>query len=269
LKGKYPQIFDHPKLGEEAKKLFADANTLLDRIINEKLLKANAVFGIFPANSVGDDIEIYSNEERHGVEQIFHTLRQQTKKQGNSPNSALSDFIAPKESKVQDYLGCFAVTAGIGAEELAEKFRADNDDYHSIMTKVLADRLAEAFAEHLHTLVREDYWGYSPKTEVNVDDLLNENYRGIRPAPGYPAQPDHTEKSMLFELLKPEEYGMELTESFMMTPAASICGLYFAHPDAKYFPVGKILKDQLLDYRKRKGTSLEYISRWLGPNLID
>ncbi|OGU57905.1 MAG: methionine synthase [Ignavibacteria bacterium GWF2_33_9] len=269
LKGKYPQIFDHPKLGEEAKKLYADANSLLDRIINEKLLKANAVFGIFPANSVGDDIEIYASEERHGVEQIFHTLRQQSKKHGNSTNSALSDYIAPKESKVQDYLGCFAVTAGIGTEELAEKFRADNDDYHSIMTKVLADRLAEAFAENLHELVREDYWGYTPKSEVSVDDLLNENYRGIRPAPGYPAQPDHTEKSMLFELLKPEEFGMELTESFMMTPAASICGLYFAHPEAKYFPVGKIMKDQLLDYRKRKGTSLEYISRWLGPNLID
>lgn len=268
LKGKYPQIFDHPKLGEEAKKLYKDANKLLERIISEKLLKANAVFGIFPANSIGDDIEIYSTEERHGIEQIFHTLRQQTKKQGNSTNSALSDFIAPKESNIKDYIGCFAVTAGIGAEELAEQFRNENDDYHSIMTKVLADRLAEAFAEHLHEFVREDYWGYSPKGEANLDDMLSENYRGIRPAPGYPAQPDHTEKTAIFELLKPNEFGMELTESFMMTPAASICGLYFAHPEAKYFPVGKIMKDQLLDYRKRKGTSLEYISRWLGPNLI-
>jgi 5-methyltetrahydrofolate--homocysteine methyltransferase len=269
LKGKFPKIFDHPKLGEEAKKLYNDANKLLDKIISERLLKANAVFGIYPANTEGDDIEVYTSEKRTGILSIFHTLRQQSKKQNSAPNMALADFIAPKESKIYDYLGCFAVTAGIGAEELAEMFRKENDDYHSIMTKVLADRLAEAFAEHLHELVRENYWGYSAKSDISMDDILNENYRGIRPAPGYPAQPDHTEKITIFELLKPDEYGMSLTESFMMTPAASICGLYFAHPEAKYFPVGKISKDQLLDYRKRKGTSLEYISRWLGPNLLD
>ncbi|MGB8319843.1 MAG: vitamin B12 dependent-methionine synthase activation domain-containing protein, partial [Ignavibacteriaceae bacterium] len=269
IKGKYPAVFNNHKYGEAAKKLFDDANILLDKIISDKLLTANGVVGLFPANSVGcEDIEIYSDDTRKGVKRILHTLRSQEKKTDNLPNLALADFIAPKESGIKDYIGAFAVTAGIGIEEIVAKFEKEHDDYNSIMTKALADRLAEAFAEHLHNLVRKKYWGYSPEEEINNEDLIKENYQGIRPAPGYPAQPDHTEKLIIFDLLKAEENAsIKLTENMAMYPAASVSGLYFANPQAKYFNVGKIGRDQVSDYHRRKGLSLEEVEKWLRPIL--
>lgn len=268
LKGKYPSIFEDKNVGGEAKKLFEDANKMLDKIIGEKLLTANAVFGIFPANSVGDDIEIYFDEFRTGVNAVLHTLRQQMQKTEGQPNIALADFIAPVEQNVTDYIGAFAVTTGIGIEKLVEQFEKEHDDYNSIMIKSLADRLAEAFTEHLHELVRKKYWGYSNNESLSKEDLIKEKYIGIRPAPGYPAQPDHTEKPIIFSLLDAENNaGIKLTESMAMYPAASVSGLYFAHPEAKYFNVGKIDKDQVLDYHRRKGMSVEEIERWLSPIL--
>ena len=269
LKGKYPSIFDDKNVGGEAKKLFDDANKLLDKVINEKLLIANGVVGLFPANTVGvDDIEIYSDESSSGVKRVLHTIRQQMQKSTGEPNIALADFIAPKENGVEDYIGMFAVTAGIGIEKLVEQFEKDHDDYNSIMVKALADRLAEAFAEHLHELVRKEYWGYASDEKFSNEDLVKEKYIGIRPAPGYPAQPDHTEKPIIFSLLDAEKNtGIKLTESMAMYPAASISGLYFSHPEAKYFTVGKIGKDQILDYHRRKGMSVDEIERWLSPIL--
>ena len=268
MKGKYPAIFENEKFGTEAGKLFEDANKLLDKIIDEKLLVANGVLGIFPANSVGDDIEVYANEKRKGVLRILHTLRTQTKKTDNLPNLALSDFIAPKAAGRIDWIGAFAVTAGLGVGELVNKYESEHDDYRSIMVKALADRLAEAFAEHLHELVRKKYWSYSPEEDFKNEDLIKEKYYGIRPAPGYPAQPDHTEKTIIFDLLDVEKNtSIRLTENLAMYPAASVCGLYFAHPESKYFNVGKIGKDQVLDYHKRKGMSLEEAEKWLGPVL--
>ena len=269
LKGKYPSIFEDKNVGTEAKKLFDDANKLLDKVINEKLLAANGVVGLFPANSVGvDDIEIYTDETRTGVKRVLHTIRQQVQKSTKEPNIALADFIAPKETGIEDYLGMFAVTAGIGIEKLVEQFEKEHDDYNSIMIKALADRLAEAFAEHLHELVRKDYWGYAFDENFSAEDLVKEKYVGIRPAPGYPAQPDHTEKPIIFSLLDAEKNtGIKLTESIAMYPAASVSGLYFSHPEAKYFTVGKIGKDQVLDYHRRKGMSVDEIERWLSPIL--
>lgn len=269
LKGKYPNIFEDKLIGAEAKKLFDDANNLLDKVINEKLLTANGVIGLFPANSVGaDDIEIYTDESRTGVKRVLHTLRQQILKSKDEPNIALADFIAPKETGVGDYIGMFAVTAGIGIEKLIEKFEKDNDDYNSILIKALADRLAEAFAEHLHELVRKKYWGYAEDENLTNDELIKEKYDGIRPAPGYPAQPDHTEKKIIFSLMDVEKNtGIKLTDSMAMYPAASVSGLYFSNPHAKYFNVGKINKDQVLDYHRRKGMSLEDIEKWLSPIL--
>ena len=269
LKGKYPSIFEDKNVGIEAKKLFDDANKLLDKIISENVLTANGVVGLFPANSVGfDDIEIYSDESRTGVKRVLHTLRQQIQKSQNEPNIALADFIAPRESGVEDYIGMFAVTAGVGIEKLVDKFEKDHDDYNSIMVKAIADRLAEAFAEHLHELVRKDYWGYSPDENFSSQELIKEKYVGIRPAPGYPAQPDHTEKPIIFSLLDVEKNaGIKLTESMAMYPAASVSGLYFSHPESKYFAVGKIEKDQVLDYHKRKGMSIEETEKWLSPIL--
>ncbi|MGE5679465.1 MAG: methionine synthase [Bacillota bacterium] len=268
LKGRYPDIFSNSEYGTEARKLFDDANKLLDEVIKKRLLKANGVIGLFPANSAGDDIEVYSDESRKGILTTFHTLRQQSAKSKGVPNIALSDFIAPKESGKVDYIGGFAVTAGIGIEELIKKFESEHDDYNSIMIKALADRLAEAFAEHLHELVRKKYWAYSPEETFSNDDLIREKYNGIRPAPGYPAQPDHTEKKVLFELLQVEKNtGICLTESLAMYPAASVSGLYFAHPESKYFGVGKIGLDQVTDYHKRKGMSLKEMERWLSPAL--
>ncbi|MFZ2322712.1 MAG: methionine synthase, partial [Ignavibacteriaceae bacterium] len=266
LKGKYPAIFEDPKFGSEAKKLFDDANKLLDEIIAERHLTANAVFGLFPANSTGDDIEVYSDESKQGILTILHALRQQMQKTEGQPNISLSDFIAPKETGVTDYIGAFAVTTGIGIEKLIDKYEKNHDDYNSILVKSLADRLAEAFAEHLHELVRKKYWAYAADENLKSEDLIKEKYIGIRPAPGYPAQPDHTEKPIIFSLLEVEKNaGIKLTESMAMYPAASVSGLYFAHSEAKYFNVGKIDKDQVLDYHRRKGMSVEEIEKWLSP----
>jgi len=268
LRGSFPKIFDDKYVGIEAKKLYDDAQTLLKKIVKEKLLQANGVIGFWPANSVGDDIELYTDETRKTLLTTIHTLRQQSEKVKGEPYYALSDFIAPKESGVPDYFGGFAVTSGIGCDELVAEFEADNDDYNSIMAKALADRLAEAFAEKMHELVRKEYWGYSKGENLGTDELIKEEYQGIRPAPGYPACPDHTEKTTLFEILKAEDNAkMHLTESLAMTPAASVSGFYFAHPQARYFGLGKISKDQVEDYAVRKNLPLEEIERWLGPNL--
>ncbi|HVW13402.1 MAG TPA: methionine synthase [Mucilaginibacter sp.] len=268
LRGSYPRIFEDKTVGVEAKKLFDDAQKLLNKIVKEKLLQASGVIGFWPANSTGDDIELYTDESRQHLLTRIHTLRQQAEKAKDEPYYALSDFIAPKESGVADYFGGFAVTAGIGCDALVAKFEKDHDDYNSIMTKALADRLAEAFAEKMHELVRREYWGYAKDETLSNEDLIKEEYQGIRPAPGYPACPDHTEKTTLFDLLKANENAhMHLTEGLAMMPAASVSGFYFAHPQARYFGLGKIGKDQVEDYAKRKNMDLETVERWLGPNL--
>jgi len=268
LRGSYPKIFDDKYVGVEAKKLYDDARALLKKIVDQKLLKANGVIGFWPANSVGDDIEIYTDDTRKTVLSRIHTLRQQAEKVKGEPYYALSDFIAPKETGIADYWGGFAVTTGIGCDELVAEFERDHDDYNSIMAKALADRLAEAFAEKMHELVRKEYWGYAGAEHLNADELIKEEYQGIRPAPGYPACPDHTEKTTLFKLLNAEENAkMHLTESLAMTPAASVSGFYFAHPQARYFGLGKIGKDQVEDYAVRKNMDIDTVERWLGPNL--
>ncbi|MFB9841957.1 methionine synthase [Mucilaginibacter ginsenosidivorans] len=268
LRGSYPKIFDDKFVGTEAKKLFDDAQALLKKIVSEKLLQANGVIGFWPAASVGDDIELYTDESRKQLLTRIHTLRQQAEKVKGEPYYALADFIASKESGIPDYFGGFAVTAGIGCDELVAQFEKDHDDYNSIMAKALADRLAEAFAEKMHELVRREYWGYAKDEVLSNEDLIKEQYQGIRPAPGYPACPDHTEKTTLFDLLKAEDNAhMHLTESLAMTPAASVSGFYFAHPQARYFGLGKISKDQIEDYAKRKNMSVETVERWLGPNI--
>lgn len=268
LKGRYPEIFDDNNYGNEAKRIYNDANKLLDKIINEKYLTANAIVGLFPANSVEDDIEIFSDDSRTGILETLHTLRQQIIKSENIPNLALADYIAPKQSGINDYIGMFAVTTGIGIEKLIGEFEKEHDDYNVIMTKAVTDRLAEAFAEYLHEKVRKEIWGYSDDEKFEKKDLIKEEYRGIRPAPGYSAQPDHSEKLTIWKLLDVEnQIGISLTESLAMYPAASVCGLYFAHPESKYFSVGKISRDQVDDYRKRKGVSLKEAEKWLRPIL--
>ncbi|MCB0737593.1 MAG: methionine synthase [Bacteroidetes bacterium] len=268
LKGKFPDILESDKYGSEATKLYNDAQDMLARIIKEKWLTANAVIGIWPANTVEDDIEIYEDESREDVMATFHTLRQQGKKGADIPNLALSDYVAPKESTIQDYMGGFVVTAGEGIEKHIERFEKAHDDYNSILLKAVADRLAEAGAEYMHERVRKEFWGYASDENLNNEQLVKEQYVGIRPAPGYPAQPDHTEKITLFKLLKAEENtGVSLTESMAMSPAASVSGLYFAHPESKYFPIGKIQKDQVEDYAKRKGMSVDKVEKWLAPVL--
>ncbi len=268
LKGKYPQILSDEKYGTEATKLFEDAQIMLNYIVENKKLTANGVAGLFPANSIGDDVELYSEEsDKKMISKLFF-LRQQGKKSTTSNNFALADFIAPKDSNQNDYIGMFAVTTGIGIEKLIEKHESENDDYNSIMVKALADRLAEAFAEVLHHKVRTDYWGYSSDENLTNSDIIKEKYVGIRPAPGYPAQPDHTEKLTIFKLLEVEKNcEINLTETLAMYPAASVSGLYFANPDSKYFAVGKISKDQVEDYAMRKGMSVEEIEKWLNSNL--
>ncbi len=267
LKGKYPKIFDDPKLGPKARELFDDAQSLLDSIVKDKLLTAKGVYGFFPANSLGDDIEVYTDEKRSRVRLTLHTLRQQMSKPEGQPNLALADFIAPKSTGLPDHVGAFAVTAGIGTEALCQRFERDHDDYNSIMAKAIADRLAEACAEWLHKQVREE-WGYGGQETLANEDLIKERYRGIRPAPGYPACPDHTEKRLIFDLLDAEKNtGIALTESYAMYPAASVSGLYFAHPQAAYFSVGKIGRDQIVDYQGRKGMDLKSIQQWLRQNL--
>ncbi|TKB91152.1 MAG: methionine synthase [Nitrospira sp.] len=267
LRGRYPTIFDEPTVGPRAKELHEDARRLLDEIVHKKQLKARGVYGVFPASSVGDDIEIYQDTSRKTVLTTIHHLRQQSEKPAGQPNLALADYVAPKECGRQDYIGAFAVTTGIELDELCRRFDNDHDDYNSIMVKALADRLAEAFAECLHKRIREE-WGYGKHEQLTSDDLIRENYRGIRPAPGYPACPDHTEKQLLFDLLSAERNsGITLTESYAMLPTASVSGFYFAHPEAKYFAVGKIGKDQVEDYARRKEMDLRTVERWLSPNL--
>ncbi|WP_433975456.1 methionine synthase [Tunturiibacter lichenicola] len=267
LKGVYPRIFEHPEQGEQARQLFADANTLLDRIIEKNLITARGVYGFFPASAVGDDVELYTDETRGKVLERFHFLRQQSNKEGSEPCRSLSDFIAPKETALHDHIGGFAVTSGIGLKDLCDQFRAENDDYNAIMAEAVADRLAEAFAECLHKRVRDE-WGYGLEEGLSNTDFIEEKYRGIRPAAGYPACPDHTEKGPLWRLLDVQaNTGMMITESFAMWPGSSVSGLYFAHPESRYFSLGKIDRDQVADYHERKGMSVAEVERWLGPNL--
>ncbi|HEX5172339.1 MAG TPA: vitamin B12 dependent-methionine synthase activation domain-containing protein, partial [Cyclobacteriaceae bacterium] len=269
LAGRYPGILKDPVVGIEAQKLLDDAQKMLDQIIREKSLQANGVFGFYPASRTDeDDVLLFKNEGDKDAFATLHFLRQQNKKAQNLPNFSLADFIAPRSSSRSDYIGMFAVTAGAGIEPLLEKYKAAHDDYSDIMVKALADRLAEAFAECLHEKVRREYWGYEPAESLSNEDLIAEKYSGIRPAPGYPACPDHTEKKILFDILDAEKQaGIRLTESFAMYPASSVSGYYFANPESKYFGLGKIEKDQVAEYARRKGMKVDEIERWLAPNL--
>ncbi|HAT8525613.1 TPA: methionine synthase [Vibrio vulnificus] len=267
LVGKYPTIFEHEEVGEEAKRLFEDANEWLDRIEQEGLLKARGMCGLFPAASVGDDIEVYTDESRTQVAKVLHNLRQQTEKPKGA-NYCLSDYVAPKESGKKDWIGAFAVTGGVNERELADQFKAQGDDYNAIMIQAVADRLAEAFAEYLHERVRKEIWGYAADENLSNEELIREKYQGIRPAPGYPACPEHTEKGPLWELLNVEEtIGMSLTSSYAMWPGASVSGWYFSHPDSRYFAIAQIQQDQVESYAKRKGWDLLEAEKWLGPNI--
>jgi 5-methyltetrahydrofolate--homocysteine methyltransferase len=265
LAGRYPGIFKDPVVGIEAKKLFDDANKMLDEIVANKSLQANGVIAFYPAANVGDDVALFKNEGDEDAFAEFHFLRQQNKKAQNLPNFNLADFISPEKGK--DHFGMFAVTAGIGLEKLLEKHKANHDDYSDIMAKALADRLAEAFAECLHEKVRREYWGYAKNEQLTNVQLIDEEYSGIRPAPGYPACPDHTEKKLLFELLEADKVGIILTESYAMYPGAAVSGFYFSHPESKYFGLGKIEKDQVEDYARRKKMTVAEIEKWLAPNL--
>ncbi len=269
LAGKYPRILEDEVVGEQAQSLFNDANAMLDKIIEENSLQAKGVIGLFPANRVNDDVEIYTDESRNQVQGVAHHLRQQTLKD-KFANYCLADFVAEKSSGINDYVGAFAVTGGIGEDELADSYIQTGDDYNGIMVKAVADRLAEAFAEYLHEQVRKHYWGYAADESLSNEELIREKYQGIRPAPGYAACPEHTEKQLIWDLLSAEQHtGMKLTESYAMWPGASVSGWYFAHPDAKYFAVAKIQADQVEDYATRKGWTLEEAEKWLGPNLSD
>jgi 5-methyltetrahydrofolate--homocysteine methyltransferase len=271
LRGVYPKILQHEKHGDEARKLFADAQAMLQRVIREKLLTPRAVYGLFPANRVGDDVELYIDDTRTKVRTTLHFLRQQMAKEDGSPNWCLADFIAPKQQPTvssqqsADYIGAFAVTAGHEVKALADQFKQAHDDYSAIMVEAIGDRLAEAFAEYLHKRVRDE-WGFGKAEKLTPDDLIAEKYRGIRPAPGYPACPDHTEKAAIWDLLDAErQTGIALTESFAMNPGSSVSGFYFAHPEARYFAVGKLDRDQIKDYAKRKNLTVTEAEKWLGP----
>jgi 5-methyltetrahydrofolate--homocysteine methyltransferase len=267
LKGVYPRIFDHPEQGAQARQVFAEANELLDRIVEERLITARGVYGFFPAAATGDDVELYTDATRSQVRERLYFLRQQSEIEANKPCRSLSDFIAPRETGLPDYIGAFAVTSGINLKALCDGFRAQNDDYNAIMAEAIADRLAEAFAECLHKRVRDE-WGYGRGEALRIDELIHEKYRGIRPAPGYPACPDHTEKGTLWRLLNVEaNTGMLITESFAMWPGSSVSGLYFAHPQSRYFSLGKVDRAQVADYAERKGMSVPEVERWLGQNL--
>ena len=269
LAGKYPRILEDEVVGEQAQSLFNDANAMLDKIIEENSLQAKGVIGLFPANRVNDDVEIYTDGSRNQIQGVAHHLRQQTLKD-KFANYCLADFVAEKSSGINDYVGAFAVTGGIGEDELADSYIQTGDDYNGIMVKAVADRLAEAFAEYLHEQVRKHYWGYAADESLSNEELIREKYQGIRPAPGYAACPEHTEKQLIWDLLSAEQHtGMKLTESYAMWPGASVSGWYFAHPDAKYFAVAKIQADQVEDYATRKGWTLEEAEKWLGPNLSD
>ena len=267
--GKYPDIFNQEVNGKEAKELFMDANLILEKIIKENLLEAKGVFGLFPANTVNyDDIEVYKNDSSNNVLENLITLRQQSKKPKGAPNIALSDFIAPKELNIKDYIGVFCVSAGFGCDELSKKYEAENDDYSSLMVKAIADRLVEAFAEYLHKMIRIKYWGYDEKEKLTNEDLIKENYSGIRPAPGYPACPDHLEKKTIWKILNVENnIGVKLTESMAMWPAASVSGYYFANKEAKYFGLGKINEDQVQNYSLRRKINIDAANKWLRPNI--
>jgi 5-methyltetrahydrofolate--homocysteine methyltransferase len=267
LSGKYPAILDDPKAGREARKLFADAQTLLRRIVKEKLLTAHAVYGFWPANSDGDDIVIYTDESRTAELVRFPMLRQQWEREGQTTFRSLADYVAPKDSGIADYLGTFAVTAGVGLSELVNGFKSAHDDYNAIMVEALADRLAEGLAELLHARARRD-WGYGKEERLSNEELIAEKYRGIRPAAGYPSCPDHTEKAALWRLLGVEQAAdIRLTESYAMWPAASVSGLYFSHPEARYFGVDWVTRDQVEDYARRKAMPQKEVERWLAPNL--
>jgi 5-methyltetrahydrofolate--homocysteine methyltransferase len=267
LKGVYPRIFDHPEQGAQARQIFDEANALLDRMIAENLITARGVYALFPANAVGDDVELYTESSRSRVLDRFHFLRQQGAMDSSQPCRSLSDFIAPRDTGLPDHIGAFAVTSGIGLKGVCDQFRARQDDYNAIMAEAVADRLAEAFAECLHKRVRDE-WGYGRAEGLSPAELIQEKYRGIRPAAGYPACPDHTEKGTLWRLLNVEaNTGMQITESFAMWPGSSVSGLYFAHPESRYFTLGKIERDQVADYAQRKAMSVAEVERWLGPNL--
>ena len=267
LKGIYPRILEHREHGAQARQVFSEGNALLDVIIEKKLITARGVYGFFPASAIGDDVELYTDDKREKVLERFHFLRQQSNREGSEPCRSLADFIAPKETGLHDHIGAFAVTSGIGLKELCDRFKAEHDDYNAIMAEALADRLAEAFAECLHKRVRDE-WGYGCAEGLSNADLIQEKYRGIRPAAGYPACPDHTEKGPLWRLLDVQaNTGMLITESFAMWPGSSVSGLYFAHPESRYFSLGKIDRDQVADYSKRKGMSVAEVERWLGQNL--
>ena len=268
LKGRYPKILDDEEKGEEARKLFADAQAMLQQIIDGQWLTARAVVGLFPANAVGDDIEVYTDESRAQLRTTLHNLRKQGRQPGGKYNECLADYIAPKDSGIADYIGGFAATAGIGIDDRLKVFEADHDDYQGIMLKALADRLAEALTEWLHRKVRRELWGYAADESLDNEALIEERYRGIRPAMGYPASPDHTEKDLLWDLLDAEKNtGIWLTESKAMVPTAAVSGLYFAHPEARYFAIGRINRDQVEDYARRKGMAVADVEKWLGPNL--
>jgi 5-methyltetrahydrofolate--homocysteine methyltransferase len=267
LKGTYPRIFENADWGDRARELFDDAQAELEGLVADGRLRARAAYGFFAANSVGDDVEVYTDERCQGLLTTFHFLRQQADKGPGEANLCLADYVAPREGDAVDWLGAFAVTAGVGIEPIVAELENDHDDYRAIMVKALADRLAEALAEKLHRQVRED-WGYGRGEALTTEELIREKYRGIRPAPGYPACPDHTEKRPLFDLIDAEKAaGVSLTESFAMLPAAAVSGFYFAHPDARYFQVGRIGRDQAVDYHRRKGMDLRTVERWLAPNL--
>jgi 5-methyltetrahydrofolate--homocysteine methyltransferase len=268
MKGRFPDILNNPTSGETARKLYDDAQEMLDRVIEEKWLTANGVIGFFPANAVGDDIEVYRDEDRTEVLTTLFNLRQQGQHREGVPNRSLGDFVAPKETGLADHVGAFAVTAGLGSQDKIMQFKEDLDDYSAILLESLADRLAEAFAERLHQRVRTDLWGHVPEEQLANEDLIAEKYTGIRPAPGYPACPEHTEKSTLWELLDVEKTtGIELTESMAMWPGASVSGWYFSHPQAQYFVVGRLARDQVASYAERKGWTLKEAERWLSSNL--
>ena len=267
LKGMYPEIFNDPDMGDAARKLYADASQMLDEIIEKKMLRANGVVGIWPANSEGDDIILYADESRTTEAGRFYHLRQQEKKKSGYPNFCLSDFVAPVGSGVADYCGAFAVTAGLGIEEWKEEYRKEHNDYKAIMLEALADRLSEAFAEYLHLVVRKELWGYAPDEKMTLPQLLHVDYQGIRPAPGYPACPEHSEKENLFRVLGAEEAGITLTEHFAMYPNASVCGQIFAHPESRYFGVEKVGRDQVEDYARRRGVPSAFIEQFLPVNL--
>ena len=266
IHGRYPEMLEQDnELGEKSREVLKDAENLLEQIVNENLLTPKGIHGFFPAKNVNDDIFVYDENKNH-IE-TFYFLRQQMKKNDATPNRSLSDFIAPKEKNIQDYIGAFSVTSGKEVEMLAKTYRDDNDDYSCILIQAIGDRLAEAFAEYLHEITRKE-WGYAKDENLSVEDMIKEKYQGIRPAAGYPACPDHTEKQTLFRLLKTEKHtNIMLTESMAMTPASSVSGLYFSHPESRYFPLGRINKDQALDYAKRKGWSEKRVEKWLAPNL--